>query len=215
MGRVDEAGLIDLWEDIEQDPAFAHLRDYAANIHLVPGIGASRPLAMIVGEAPGATENARREPFCGASGQVLHQLMALAGLSAHWVGFATGVRVPPGCAEGIPPNVWLTNAIKYRPPGNRTPTVGEQIAARPYLRREWKLIGRPRLIVAVGSVAAHTIGAHPTRTQRGVLRRMQDHKTWICYQCHPAYGLRNPAIQPTMERHWEQLREDMKELQWE
>lgn len=213
MGKVDGAGLLDLWDDIREDEAFKHLR--TPGVRLVPGIGSSRPLAMVVGEAPGATENERGEPFCGASGRVLHQLMALAGLRAHWVGKQTGLRVPPRCAEGVPPNVWLTNAIKFRPLGNRTPNVREQWDARPYLLREWRLIGQPRLIVAVGSVAADTINAHPIRMQRGVLHPMRDGKTWICYQFHPAYGLRNAKAQPMMERHWEQLGQEIGEMREE
>jgi len=217
MGKVDHAALIDLWDEIREAKEFAHLQ--TKGIRLVPGTGSSRPLAMVVGEAPGATENAREEPFCGASGQVLHQLMELAGLRSkpgvglrfRWEGDVNG--------EEVPQNVWLTNAIKFRPPGNRTPNVREQWDARPYLLREWKLIGRPRLIVAVGSVAADTINAHPIRMQRGELHPMRDGKTWICYQYHPAYGLRNTKAQPTMERHWEQLGQAIgemrEELQWE
>lgn len=207
---MNEAGLEDLWEEIRGDPSFAHLR--TPGVRLVPGIGSSRPLTMIVGEAPGATENARLEPFCGASGQVLHQLMALAGLYAKPHTDLEGFR------RTYQANIWLTNAIKFRPPGNRTPTFLEQRDARPYLLREWRLIGSPRLIIAVGSVAADTIAAHSIRMQRGELYPLKDGKTWICYQYHPAYGLRNPKVQPTMERHWEQLGQligEMKEeLRW-
>jgi len=219
MGEVDESGLIDLWEEIEQDPAFAHLR--TPGISLVPGIGSYRPLAMVVGEAPGATENSRREPFCGASGLVLHQLMALAGLRVHWFGRQTGVRVPPGCAEGIRPNVWLTNAIKYRPPGNRAPNVGETLAAQPYLRREWYLIGRPRLIVCVGSTAANTLNVHtPSVMMKGELYRLRDNRTWVSYQYHPAFGLRGgEKRQEMLERQWEHMGamivEMGKELRWD
>ncbi len=204
--------LLDLWDDIRKDPRFRHLR--TEGIRLVPGTGSERPLAMVVGEAPGANENARGIPFCGASGQVLHQLMALAGLRANWYGKLTGARVIPGCAEGIPPNVWLTNAIKFRPPGNRTPTIGELLAAQPYLRREWTAVGRPRLIVAVGSAAASALNVHHSIPSRGELYQLKDGKTWICYQYHPAYGLRNPKIQPSMERHWEQLGTAIGEMGW-
>lgn len=204
MVRVDEAGLVDLWEDIKADPNFAHLR--TPGIRLVPGYGASRPLAFVVGEAPGATENERGEPFCGASGRVLHQLMDLAGLRSKSQG-------PIG--SGRTANVWLTNAVKFRPPGNRTPNFRECWDSKDYLLREWKLVGKPRLIVAVGSVAADVINAHPLRMQRGELFPMRDGKTWICYQYHPAYGLRNPRFQPAMERHWEQLGEAIGEMGWD
>lgn len=209
---MNRAGLIDLWDDIREDKAFAHLR--TPGIRLVPGYGAERPLAMVVGEAPGATENERGEPFCGASGRVLHELMELAGLRAKP---GTGLRFRTDTdvdGEEVPQNVWLTNSIKFRPLGNRTPDVREQMSARPYLLREWKLIGKPRLIVAVGSVAADVISAHPVRMRRGELFPMRDGKTWICYQYHPAYGLRNAKAQPTMERHWEQLGQAIREMGW-
>lgn len=223
MGQVRSDSLLRLWDQIRADKSFAHLR--TEGVRLVPGIGSSRPLAMVVGEAPGATENQRREPFCGASGRVLAQLMELAGLRAREDRGCEDICHPgEGCCGGPfrepkEPNVWLTNSIKFRPPGNRTPNFGEIQQARRYLRREWQLIGRPRLIVAVGSVAADAIGAHPIRMQRGCLFPMSDGETWICYQYHPAYGLRNPKIQPMMERHWEQLGEEIErmkeELEWE
>lgn len=208
MGKVDHAGLIDLWDEIRVDPAFSHLRQ--PGIHLVPGYGAERPLAMVVGEAPGATENERGEPFCGASGQVLHQLMALAGLYAKRVS---------GLAKGDEPfryknpNIWLTNAIKFRPPGNRTPNVLETLRAKPYLLQEWRLIGRPRLIVCVGNAAANTLMVHQVGAmRRGELYQTRDRKTYICYQYHPAYGLRNPKAQPVMERQWELMGEMIQEM---
>jgi uracil-DNA glycosylase len=202
----------DLMDEIRECPEFQHLR--TPDTKLVPGIGSYSPLALVVGEAPGATENARGEPFCGVSGQVLHQLMALAGLSALWRGKQTGLRVIPGCAEGVPPNVWLTNAIKFRPPGNRTPNIREILAAAPFLRREWVLVGRPRLIVCVGSVAAQAINVDSHIPERGALFLLRDRKTWICYQYHPAFGLRKgKAMQERMEAHWEFMGESMKELE--
>jgi len=216
MGEVDEAGLIDLWEEIEQDPAFAHLR--TPGISLVPGIGSYRPLAMVVGEAPGATENSRREPFCGASGLVLHQLMALAGLYARRVSSLHKGDEP---APYYDPNVWLTNAIKYRPAGNRTPNVRETLTAQPYLRREWYLVGRPRLIVCVGSTAANTLNVHtPSAMVKGELYRLRDNRTWVSYQYHPAFGLRGGENrQEVLERQWEHMgamiREMRKELRWD
>lgn len=211
MGRIDEAGLIDLWEEIEADPAFAHLR--TPGINLVPGIGSSRPLAMVVGEAPGAQENTHRRPFCGPSGRVLHQLMALSGL------YARPTRSELAGYE-IDANVWLTNAIKYRPPGNRTPGLLEVMAAQPHLRKEWVLVGRPRLIVCCGSVAATAFGQHtPSMIRRGELYPMKDGKTFIAYQYHPAYGLRGDDKRKAMiEEQWEIMArqiEDLKEeLRW-
>lgn len=211
---IDKAGLEDLWADIREEPRFEHLR--LEGIRLVPGYGASEPLAMVIGEAPGAQENDKGRPFVGPSGRVLHQLMALAGLRADWRGKQTGARVIPGCKEGLPPNVWLTNTIKFRPPGNRTPDIREIDAARPYLRREWTLIGRPRLIVAVGAVATEAFNAHPVRMLKGELYPLSDNRTWICYQYHPAYGLRGgPERQDMLEAHWEEMGRQIKEMREE
>lgn len=207
MSRAEK--LDELWDDIRSDPEFSHLR--TKGIRLVPGIGSLRPFAFVVGEAPGATENTRLEPFCGKSGRVLHQLMALAGLYAK-----DAYTAHPDGTITDDVNVWLTNAVKFRPPGNRTPNIREQWAARPYLLREWKILGRPKLIVAVGSVAADTINAHPIRMQRGQLFPMRDGKTWICYQYHPAWALRGGDDKKEMvERHWEQLGAEIKEMGWD
>jgi DNA polymerase len=208
--------LTDLHEAYRADPDFRHLR--TEGIRLVPGIGASPAKALVIGEAPGATENDRGEPFCGASGNVLTQLMALAGLYAR--PYAPGKKQPKGECEELPPNVWLTNAVKYRPPGNRTPWFTEIAASAQYLKMEWQFVGRPRLIVCVGSVAATAIGQHtPSRVRRGELYPLKDGRTWIAYQFHPAYGLRGgPERRAQMESQWEtmgELIESMREeLAW-
>lgn len=191
---VRATDLTDLYQQIRNDAAFDHLR--TDGIRLVPGIGAERPKVMVVGEAPGATENEQGRPFCGVSGQVLDQLMALAGLYAtEWF---------EGGAIRREPNVWLTNTVKYRPPGNRTPWFTEIAHSVAYLRQEWALIGKPRLIVCVGSVAAQAIGAHtPSQVTRGQFYGLKA-GVWVCYQYHPAYGLRGgPDRQRKLEAQWE------------
>lgn len=206
MGVLDDEALADLHERIRGDRAFRHLR--TDGVRLVPGIGSSRPRAMVVGEAPGATENELGEPFCGASGRVLDQLMALAGMGAReWL---------EGKALRREANVWLTNVVKYRPPGNRTPHSTEIEAAKPFLRAEYAAIGKPRLIVCVGSVAAAAIGAHtPSRVARGQIYELRK-KVWIAYQFHPAYGLRGgPERQETMEKQWESMGEQIQEMREE
>jgi uracil-DNA glycosylase len=175
MPRLDE-----VHQEISEDPFWDHLR--VPGIRMVPGFGPTRPRVMIVGEAPGATENARGRPFCGPSGAVLEQLMAVAGLQAEDRPWGTGSN--PAEPAGVDPaNAYLTNVVKYRPPGNRTPSLPEIMHARDgfrqervsagfkktldtslpegagSLRREWQALGGPRLIVCVGSVA-HT-ALHP------------------------------------------------------
>lgn len=185
--------LEDLWERIREDSAFDHMR--TPGIKLVPGEGPARPSIFVVGEAPGAFENTQGRPFVGVSGQVLTQLMALAGISRE-------------------KQCWVTNVVKYRPPGNRTPSLFEQLAARPHLLDEWRIVGRPRLILAIGGTAHAAM--HP---QYPILNlsplvctpwELKDGLTTIVSMFHPAYGLRGgPKRQEQLERHWEQLPEEL------
>ena len=100
----------------------------------VPGVGDLRAQWMFVGEAPGADEDAQGEPFVGAAGQLLDNMLAALGLAR---------------AE----NVYIANVLKCRPPNNRTPEPHEALACAPYLDRQIQLIA-PRLIVALGRSAA-------------------------------------------------------------
>jgi len=168
---------------------------------MVPGFGSYRPRAMILGEAPGATENNAGRPFCGASGRVLHQLMQLAGLYGE--DWEDAERKEYGVS-----NAFLTNVVKYRPPGNRTPYPEEIERARDYVRMEWIALGRPSCIVLVGVTAIMAIApaiktARPRNPIGQPFRISSDLTVWPMF--HPAYALRNPAIRPTVEEHWEAL----------
>lgn len=166
--------------------------------HYVGGEG-NNPRVMLIGEAPGALEDAKRRPFIGDSGLVLRELMALAGLF-------TGSTPHFGTA-----NCWLTNVVKFRPPGNRTPTQQEIMSVRQLLRMEWIAIGQPRIVVPVGGVALQAIygrklsilgtAAKPRPETSSTRRRM------IVYpMIHPSYGLRGgKQVQDKLEEHWEAL----------
>lgn len=167
----------------------------------VPGEG-DNPQAFIIGEAPGAQEEIKGRPFVGPAGAVLRQLMMLAGL--HTEAF-------PNFPDA---NCWLTNVVKFRPPGNRNPTEAEIKAARPYLREEWIAVGRPRLIIPVGGIALRAI----TGKQISILRAAGKCHWYageytgkggpnlaIWPMVHPSFGLRNPGVQPLLEEDWERL----------
>lgn len=178
--------LADIYEAYRLDPAFDHLR--TEGIVLVPGEGSTRPNVFIVGEAPGAVENTERRPFVGASGQVLRSLITDA-------------------AELESQDYFITNTVKYRPPGNRTPEWQEVDASVPYLRREYAALGAPAVIIAVGGVAFDALWPQGWARLGGILKyagKMQDlgKGKWLLPMLHPAYGLRNAAVRPTMERHW-------------
>ncbi|MDE1981233.1 MAG: uracil-DNA glycosylase [Betaproteobacteria bacterium] len=146
------------------------------------GVGDRQARWMFVGEGPGAEEDQRGEPFVGAAGRLLDQMLRAVGLNR---------------AD----NVYIANVVKCRPPQNRTPSDPECASCMPYLRRQIALI-KPTLIVALGKVAAHalldtdkTLGA-----LRGKLHRFGDIPVIVTW--HPAYLLRNPADKA---KSWEDL----------
>lgn len=195
--------LIDLWAEWDDDPDFQTFR--AEGTRLVPGFGASRPIAMVVGDYPGAVDTTQRRPFSGANGTVLRDLMEVAGLHAE-----DGTSTPWDVEQGEPErigyaNAWVTYTFKYRIPGK--PTVWHSFRAQPYLRREWALIGRPKVLVTVGALAWETLG----RVELGGIQRnagqpiMMRGGAVLWPMLHPAYGLANEEEQPRMERHWEHM----------
>ncbi len=139
--------------------------------HTVPGVGDTRAEWLFVGEAPGAEEDAKGEPFVGQAGRLLDNMLAALGL-----------------ARGR--NVYIANVLKCRPPSNRTPEPREVDACRPYLDRQIELI-QPRLIVALGKSAATTLlGVEATiASLRGRVHRYGGVPLVVTY--HPAYLLRN------------------------
>lgn len=148
----------------------------------VPGVGAADAAWMFVGEAPGADEDAQGEPFVGAAGQLLDNMLGALGL-----------------ARGN--DVFIANVLKCRPPNNRTPEPLEVAACRPYLDRQIELVA-PGLIVALGRSAACTLlGIEASvASLRNRVHRYRGTPLVVTY--HPAYLLRTPADKA---KAWEDL----------
>ena len=148
----------------------------------VPGVGDARAQWLFVGEAPGAEEDAKGEPFVGQAGRLLDNMLAALGMK-----------------RGT--NVYIANVLKCRPPGNRTPEPFEVESCRPYLDRQIELI-RPSLIVALGKSAATTLlNVDATiASLRGRVHRYRGVPLLVTY--HPAYLLRNL---PDKAKAWEDL----------
>jgi DNA polymerase len=148
----------------------------------VPGVGDPAADWLFVGEAPGAEEDARGEPFVGQAGRLLDNMLAALSM-----------------ARGS--NVYIANVLKCRPPNNRTPEPREVDACRPYLERQIALL-QPKLIVALGKSAASLL----LRTDatiaslRGRVHRYGGVPLIVTY--HPAYLLRNL---PDKAKAWEDL----------
>jgi DNA polymerase len=146
------------------------------------GVGDERAEWMIVGEAPGAEEDARGEPFVGQAGRLLDSMLVAVGLK-----------------RGA--NVYIANVLKCRPPGNRNPEAFEVEQCSPHLVRQIALI-RPKLILAMGRFAAQTLLSTDASiaSLRGRLFQYQGVPLIVSY--HPAYLLRNL---PDKAKAWEDL----------
>jgi DNA polymerase len=152
---------------------------YATATNPVPGEGNPDADFMIVGEAPGATEDETGRPFVGRAGQLLTQILAAIQLKRE--------------------DVFICNVLKHRPPGNRNPEPDEVRACSPYLIRQIELI-RPKVILALGTFSAQTL--LETKISIGKLRGQihQYHGVPVVVTYHPAALLRNPAWKrPTWE----------------
>jgi uracil-DNA glycosylase len=148
------------------------------------GVGHPQAPWMVVGEAPGAEEDARGEPFVGRAGQLLDAML-------HALQLTRAAGDPPA-AVPIDRRVYIANTLKCRPPGNRNPQPDELARCEPFLVRQIELV-RPRIILAMGRFAVQALlrSGEPIGKLRGRVHRYQGVPLVVTY--HPAYLLRNPA----------------------
>jgi DNA polymerase len=149
------------------------------------GVGSQSARWMLIGEAPGAEEDARGEPFVGQAGRLLDNMLAAVGLT----------RATSG-EERDDQRVYIANVLKCRPPGNRNPDPAEVAQCEPYLQRQIALL-RPRIIVIMGRFAAQSLlGADASiASMRGRVHTvvLGDLQIPAIVTYHPAYLLRNLA----------------------
>lgn len=158
-------------------------------MNTVFGVGKANADIMLIGEAPGADEDIKGEPFVGRSGQLLMQ--ALASIQLHRE------------------NLFITNTVFWRPPGNRNPTLEEMVMCYPFLTKMISLI-RPKIVILVGKVATTNILKldDPISKIRGVWyntpfifnKETFNVETTVVF--HPAYLLRNPIKKQVL---WQDL----------
>ncbi len=180
-----EAGAPEAWEQLrEQVRACTACALHETRTQAVFGVGNRRAEWMVIGEAPGAEEDRRGEPFVGRAGQLLDAMLRAIGLSRET-------------------NVYIANILKSRPPGNRDPRPEEVAACLPYLHRQIALV-RPKLLLAVGRIAAQTLlGTDaPLGRLRGRAHAFGEHNVPLVVTYHPAYLLRSPAEK---RKAWEDL----------
>lgn len=147
------------------------------------GVGNRQAGWLVIGEAPGAEEDRRGEPFVGRAGQLLNSMLAAIGLARS--------------------EVYIANILKCRPPGNRDPRPEEVVCCEPYLRQQIALIN-PRIILAVGRIAAQNLlkVQTPIGKLRGHRHAFGPRAIPLVVTYHPAYLLRSPAEK---RRAWQDL----------
>lgn len=163
------------WETLRRTVAACTLCGlHATRTQTVFGVGNPHAEWLVIGEAPGAEEDARGEPFVGRAGQLLNSMLKAAGLPRE--------------------QVFIANILKCRPPNNRDPKPEEALSCRPYLERQIALLG-PKIILAVGRIAAQNLLATetPIGKLRGRVHAFGVARTPLVVTYHPAYLLRSPS----------------------
>jgi DNA polymerase len=160
----------------------------------VPGEGPPRAEIMLIGEGPGATEDKQGRPFVGASGKLLAQLLEQAGLTRA--------------------DVWITNVVKCRPPGNRDPLSEEiDICTSNYLQHQIRLVN-PSIIVTLGRHSMGLFFKGEKITQiHGQMRNVDER--FVIAMFHPAAALHQLSLKPTIMADFAKLPELLKQARAE
>jgi len=143
---------------------------------LVPGEGPASASIVVVGEAPGAREDQAGRPFVGNAGKLLDRLLGEAGLERA--------------------DVYITNVVKARPPGNRDPKPAEVAHHWPWLEQQLELI-RPALLVPLGRHALMRFAPDAKiSAAHGEVLEAEGRRLFPLY--HPAAALHNPRLRETL-----------------
>jgi DNA polymerase len=156
-------------------------RLYSSRTNAVPGEGSRSSDILIVGEAPGRTEDEMGRPFVGAAGNLLTRILRDAGIDRG--------------------EVYITNVVKCRPPNNREPLEDEVNACSIYLISQFLLI-KPKIVITLGNHAGKWFADHLNVRWAGITRmrgrvfegEIMGHKVKIMPTYHPAAALRRPQI---------------------
>ncbi len=155
----------------------------------VPGVGPKNARVFFIGEAPGRWEDEKGEPFVGAAGAYLTELLERIELDRS--------------------QVFISNIVKCRPPDNRNPKAPEMDNCAPYLERQLALI-KPELVVLLGRVALDRFFPKEKITDvAGVPRKkvIGTREVTFLPLLHPAFGIRRQDLKPEIERQFLVIRE--------
>lgn len=159
--------------------------------NVVFGVGNTKTPIMFIGEGPGEQEDLRGEPFVGAAGKLLDDMLSIIDLDRT--------------------NSYIANIVKCRPPGNRDPLDDEQDACIDYLRSQIALI-RPKIIVCLGRIAATKIIRDDFRITKEHGTWVEKNGIWITAIYHPSALLRDTSKRPETFSDLLSIREKLKSL---
>lgn len=171
---VETPATSDEWTQLRQEAmACTKCALCQSRTQVVFGSGNPQAQLMLIGEAPGATEDRLGEPFVGKAGQLLDAMLAAINFKRQ--------------------DIYIANILKCRPPNNRDPSPSEIATCTPYLERQIAHI-KPKFILALGRIAAHhLLGVDtPLGKLRGQCLRYGPMGIDLYVTYHPAYLLRNP-----------------------
>lgn len=164
-----EAPSLEIMEQLIQDCRKCKL--WETRTKLVFGTGNPNADIMVIGEAPGADEDASGKPFVGRAGQLLTKILAAINLTRD--------------------EVFIANIIKSRPPGNRRPEADEVEACEPYLFKQMEFI-KPKFILALGLTSVNTLLRSDYRMGAIRGKQLEYRGATLIATYHPAALLRNP-----------------------
>ena len=160
--------------------------------NVVFGVGVENAKIMFVGEGPGEQEDLQGEPFVGAAGKLLDDMLSIIDLSRK-------------------ENVYIANIVKCRPPRNRDPEEQEQAACFGYLQQQIRLVD-PKIIVCLGRIAAKKLIDDDFRITRQHGQWIQKDGIWYTAIYHPSALLRDGSKRPETFEDLLSIRDKLKSL---
>lgn len=159
--------------------------------HVVFGVGRQDADIMLIGEGPGEQEDLKGEPFVGAAGKLLDDMLSIIDLDRT--------------------NCYIANIVKCRPPHNRDPLETEQDACIPYLRNQVALV-RPKIIVCLGRIAAKRVIREDFRITREHGTWSEKNGVWMTAIYHPSALLRDISKRPETFDDLLAIRDKLREI---
>ena len=182
-----------MWEALERECADCRKCGLCeGRNHVVFGVGNREADVMFVGEGPGEQEDLQGEPFVGAAGKLLDEMLCIIDLYRE-------------------KNCYIANIVKCRPPRNRDPLETEQDSCIGYLRNQVALV-KPKVIVCLGRIAAKRLIDEDYRITRQHGEWVEKNGVWMTAVYHPSALLRDVAKRPETFDDLLSIREKLREV---